>query len=157
MDLELEQMFIFADESIRKNGYAVIDINDKSGGVIMSFTLGFPLSYGFPDVIITGETSKSAANLAFRISIHQGIGLTPEELVGMMQIDDDNLKVADIDDISAQVNPIIGDYYSSRGLSPSSGVVWIARESAIYPFSHFVDGNESFIPVNAGLLSNKNH
>lgn len=135
MSTDQDRLFAQIDSQIKDRGYALIHINEKPGYPVMSLTIGFQASYGFPDLVVTGETLESASQLAFRVSTYQNIGLTVPELIGLIDIDGEGLKFSSMLEAPAECRPIVSEYYKSRGVNEEYGSIWLARESCVYPFS----------------------
>lgn len=130
-----DRLFTQIDNQIESRGYALVHINETPGYPVMSITIGFQTTYGFPDLVITGETLESASELAFRASTYQNIGLTIPELIGLIDINGENLKFSSMAEVPSDYRPIVSEYYRSKGVVERIGSIWLARASAAYPFS----------------------
>lgn len=135
MSADQDHLFSQVDDQIKMRGYALIHINEKPGYPVMSITIGFQESYHFPDLVITGETQESASQLAFRVSTYQNIGLTISEIIDLIGVDGEGLKFASMAEAPSDCRPIVSEYYRAKGIVENFGSIWLARESAIYPFS----------------------
>lgn len=140
---------LMISESVDRDGFIFIGITDSAGGHVFSFTIGLKASFDLPEVVFLG-TRDEADLLVSRMLNYRGIGLTTEEMVGMVDIDGEALRYCLLDDdIKSKIIPQVKAYYASIGYHDAVEVIWIGRISDAYPFDAIVNGSESIpgVPI----------
>lgn len=123
---------------IEEIGFSLINIGHGNQEVL-SFTIGLHINFGIPEFIFVNESPKIASEIVNEVINYQGLGLTTEEILNMITIEGEPLKMeTPPNGVIEQLTPQIGEHY--RRNHPDKAIfdlVWIGRNKSESPFRTF--------------------
>jgi hypothetical protein len=124
---------------INEIGFSLINVgHDKQE--LLSFTIGLHITFGIPEFIFVNESPEMASEIVNEVINYQGLGLTIEEILNMITIEGEPLKMeTPPNGVMEQLTPQIGEYY--RKSNPDNAnfeLIWVGKGKSKSPFETFL-------------------
>lgn len=135
------------EKKINKEKYVIIQVSFEQKNTML-FTIGLKKNYNMPELLLFCTDTVCASNVITEIVNFNQLGLSLEESLNCITINDIPLKSALVPENAKKVlTPQLNLFYDRTELNPSSyDLRWIGRNDDIYPFDNYLEfGNTSIL------------